>query len=93
MTDERIKSHEISDDELDAAGGGDTCAGFTVVTPERKCFTGKYSEGAVAFLAVLQYSQFHRTQADLSAVGDGCCGNCVHLNYLGGTLICGESHS
>ena len=97
------KTGELTDDDLeDVSGGGcQTKNGKTVVTTNKECFTGRYMPNYVTVGkgTSVEHSEWRNTSDfDLrklwffTCIGSGdCCGNCVHLEFKGGTGYCGVS--
>ena len=95
-------SGELSDDELDnvAGGGCETSDGHTIVTSEKTCFTGQYSPNYVTYYKGEPWeSSKWNNDSDMglrkvwwqNCSGANKCGNCIHLEFKGGTGYCSKS--
>ena len=95
-------SGELSDDELDnvAGGGCETSEGYTIVTSEKKCFTGQYSPNYVTYYKGTAWEKSEwNNESDMglrklwwgNCSGANRCGNCIHLEFKGGTGYCSKS--
>lgn len=95
-------SGELSDDELDNVSGGGCKAsnGHTIVTSELNCFTGQFVANYACYYkgtpdectAWLETSNLGLRKIWLANTsGDGRCGNCIHLQFKGGTGYCSKS--
>lgn len=95
-------SGELSDDELDNVSGGgcETSDGYTIVTSEKQCFTGQYSPNYVIYYKGTAWEQSKwNNESDMglrklwfaNCSGANRCGNCIHLEFKGGTGYCSKS--
>jgi len=95
-------SGELADDELDNVSGGgcETSDGHTIVTSEKKCFTGQYSPNYVIYYKGTEWeiSEWNN-ESDMglrklwfaNCSGANRCGNCIHLEFKGGTGYCSKT--
>jgi hypothetical protein len=101
------KSGEIDDNDLDNVSGGACVShstGRTVVTSGCQCFTGQFQPNTVLspeefatkrseFLSnyFARTDSFERRALWCSFAGKDTCGSCIHLEFEGGTGVCGKS--
>ena len=95
-------NRELADDELDNVSGGgcETSDGHTIVTSEKKCFTGQYSPNYVIYYKGTEWERSEwNNESDMglrklwfaNCSGANRCGNCIHLEFKGGTGYCSKT--
>ena len=101
------KSGELDDNDLDNVAGGacvSNSTGRTVVTSGCKCFTGQFQPNTVLSpeeFAITRpvYRKNYLARTDNPGMrelwceygGKDTCGSCIHLEFEGGTGVCGKS--
>ena len=98
------KGGELDDDDLDAVAGGgcESSSGKTVVTSGCSCFNGQFE-----FILTISPEEFREVGDKMEYYartdnynlrktwftfgGYGCCGTCRHLEFQGGTGVCGKT--
>ena len=101
------KSGELDDDDLDNVAGGacaSNSTGRTVVTSGCQCFTGQFEPNTVLppekfAITRSEYLRDYFARTDnlelralwCSFAGKDTCGSCIHLEFEGGTGVCGKS--
>ena len=98
------KSGELNDDDLDNVAGGacESSSGKTVVTSCCPCFTGQYE--FILTITPEEFSNlgdkmeyyartdnFNLRKTWFTFGGEGDCGTCRHLEFQGGTGVCGKT--
>ena len=101
------KSGELDDNDLDNVSGGactSKSTGRTVVTSGCQCFTGQFEPNTVLppeefAIRRSEYLSNYFARTDnfelralwCSFAGKDTCGSCIHLEFEGGTGVCGKS--
>ena len=94
------KSGELSDDDLDNVAGGacqSTSSGRTVVSSGCECFNGQFEHVCVNpsagdyTLRRTDNEGLRKTWAEFAYGYGGRCGVCYHLEFEGGTGVCGKT--
>ena len=94
------KSGELDDDELDAVAGGGCqsgSSGRTVVSSGCECFNGQFEHVCVNpsagdyTLRRTDNAGLRKTWAEWAYGSGGRCGVCYHLEFEGGTGVCGKT--
>jgi hypothetical protein len=94
------KSGELDDDELDAVAGGGCQSGSSgriVVSSACECFNGQFEHVCVNpsagdyTLRRTDNAGLRKTWAEWAYGSGGRCGVCYHLEFEGGTGVCGMS--
>jgi predicted ribosomally synthesized peptide with nif11-like leader len=94
------KSGELSDDDLDNVAGGacqSNSSGRTVVSSGCECFNGQFEHVCVNpsagdyTLRRTDNAGLRKTWAEFAYGYGGRCGVCYHLEFEGGTGVCGKT--
>ena len=94
------KSGELDDDELDAVAGGGCQSGSSgriVVSSGCECFNGQFEHVCVNpsagdyTLRRTDNESLRKTWAEFAYGYGGRCGVCYHLEFEGGTGVCGKT--
>ena len=93
------KSGELEDDELDAVAGGacQSGSGRTVVSSGCACLNGQFEHVCVNpsagdyTLRRTDHEGLRKTWAEWAYGSGGRCGVCYHLEFDGGTGVCGKT--
>ena len=94
------KSGELNDDDLDAVSGGgcrSNSSGRTVVSSGCECFNGQFEHVCVNpsagdyTLRRTDNAGLRKTWAEWAYGAGGRCGVCYHLEFEGGTGVCGKT--
>ena len=94
------KSGELDDDELDNVAGGacqSNSSGRTVVSSGCACLNGHFEHVCVNpsagdyTLRRTDNEKLRKTWAEFAYGGGGRCGVCYHLEFEGGTGVCGKT--
>ncbi len=94
------KSGELDDDELDAVAGGGCKSGSSgrmVVSSGCACFNGQFEHVCVNpsagdyTLRRTDNEGLRKTWAEWAYGSGGRCGVCYHLEFEGGTGVCGKT--
>ena len=94
------KSGELDDDDLDAVAGGacqSNSSGRTVVSSGCECFNGQFEHVCVNpsagdyTLRRTDHEGLRKTWAEWAYGSGGRCGVCYHLEFEGGTGVCGKT--
>ena len=94
------KSGELSDDDLDNVAGGacqSNSSGRTVVSSGCECFNGQFEHVCVNpsagdyTLRRTDNAGLRKTWAEFGYGYGGRCGLCYHLEFEGGTGVCGKT--
>ena len=94
------KSGELDDDDLDAVAGGacqSNSSGRTVVSSGCACLNGQFEHVCVNpsagdwTLRRTDNESLRKTWAEFAYGYGGRCGVCYHLEFEGGTGVCGKT--
>jgi hypothetical protein len=94
------KSGELDDDDLDNVAGGacqSTSSGRTVVSSGCACLNGQFEHVCVNpsagdyTLRRTDNESLRKTWAEFAYGYGGRCGVCYHLEFEGGTGVCGKT--
>jgi predicted ribosomally synthesized peptide with nif11-like leader len=94
------KSGELSDDDLDNVAGGacqSNSSGRAVVSSGCECFNGQFEHVCVNpsagdyTLRRTDNAGLRKTWAEWAYGSGGRCGVCYHLEFDGGTGVCGKT--